>query len=118
MEPAGTGRISNGAWPWRCERAGLRSRMIGTFYALRHSYISRAIEGEVPLNIVPSDCGTSVRIIETTYAKVLAEQAPGTSLNVALQVLDGAEGPQLVLNSITHHDPARDSQARFASAAP
>jgi integrase len=52
------------------ERAGLDRE--GTFYALRHSYISRAIEGEVPLNIIAENCGTSVRIIETTYAKVLA----------------------------------------------
>jgi integrase len=44
----------------------------GTFYALRHSYISRAIEGEVPLNIIADNCGTSIRMIETTYAKVLA----------------------------------------------
>jgi integrase len=52
------------------QRAGLDQD--GTFYALRHSYISRAIEGEVPLNIIAENCGTSVRIIETTYAKVLA----------------------------------------------
>jgi integrase len=52
------------------ERGGLDQE--GTFYALRHSYISRAIEGEVPLNIIAENCGTSVRIIETTYAKVLA----------------------------------------------
>jgi integrase len=52
------------------QRAGLDPA--GTFYALRHSYISRAIEGEVPLNIIAENCGTSVRIIETTYAKVLA----------------------------------------------
>jgi integrase len=52
------------------ERAGLDQE--ATFYALRHSYISRAIEGEVPLNIIADNCGTSVRIIETTYAKVLA----------------------------------------------
>ena len=52
------------------ERSGLDRE--GTFYALRHSYISRAIEGEVPLNIIAENCGTSVRIIETTYAKVLA----------------------------------------------
>ena len=45
-----------------------------TFYALRHSYISRAIEGSVPLNVVAENCGTSVRMIETTYAKVLAEK--------------------------------------------
>jgi len=54
------------------ERAGLDSE--GTFYALRHSYISRAIEGEVPLNIIADNCGTSVRIIEATYAKVLANK--------------------------------------------
>jgi integrase len=52
------------------ERAGLDRG--GTFYALRHSYISRAIEGEVPLNIIADNCGTSIRMIETTYAKVLA----------------------------------------------
>ncbi len=50
--------------------AGLDSS--GTFYALRHSYISRAIEAGVPLNVVAENCGTSVRIIETTYAKALA----------------------------------------------
>lgn len=44
----------------------------GTFYALRHSYISRAIEAGMPLNVVAENCGTSVRMIETTYAKVLA----------------------------------------------
>ena len=52
------------------ELAGLDKA--GTFYALRHSYISRAIEGEVPLNIIGGNCGTSVRMIETTYAKILA----------------------------------------------
>lgn len=46
----------------------------GTFYALRHSYISRAIEAGVPLTIVAENCGTSVRMIETTYAKTLAEK--------------------------------------------
>ena len=54
------------------QRAGLDPA--GTFYALRHSYISRAIEGEVPLNIIAENCGTSVRIIESTYAKVLASK--------------------------------------------
>jgi integrase len=52
------------------ERAGLDKE--ATFYALRHSYISRAIEGEVPLNVIADNCGTSIRMIETTYAKVLA----------------------------------------------
>ena len=44
----------------------------GTFYALRHSYISRAIETGVPLTVLAENCGTNVRMIETTYAKVLA----------------------------------------------
>ena len=46
----------------------------GTFYALRHSYISRAIEHGVPLTVVAENCGTSVRMIEQTYAKTLAEK--------------------------------------------
>ena len=58
------------------QRAGLDKE--ATFYALRHSYISRAIEREVPLNIIADNCGTSVRIIETTYAKVLASTGFGT----------------------------------------
>lgn len=52
------------------ELAGLDKT--GTFYALRHSYISRAIEGEVPLNIIGDNCGTSIRMIEVTYAKILS----------------------------------------------
>jgi integrase len=46
----------------------------GTFCALRHSYISRAIEGGVPLNIIAENCGMSVRMIENTCAKILAEK--------------------------------------------
>lgn len=48
------------------ERAGLDRE--GTFYALRHSYISRAIEGEVPLNIIADNCGTwgASRLAETS----------------------------------------------------
>ena len=44
----------------------------GCFYALRHAYISEAIEENVPLIIIAENCGTSVRMIEQTYAKVLA----------------------------------------------
>lgn len=46
----------------------------GTFYALRHSYISRAIEAGVPLTIIAENCGTSVRMIEKNYAKALADK--------------------------------------------
>jgi integrase len=46
----------------------------GCFYALRHAYISEAIEENVPLTIIADNCGTSVRMIEQTYAKVLSEK--------------------------------------------
>ena len=46
----------------------------GSLYALRHTYVSHAIEGAVPLNVIAENCGTSVRMIEKTYAKVLAEK--------------------------------------------
>jgi len=46
----------------------------GSIYALRHTYVSHAIEGDVPLNIIADNCGTSVRMIEKTYAKILAEK--------------------------------------------
>ena len=41
---------------------------------LRHTYVSHAIEGGVPLNVIAENCGTSVRMIEKTYAKILAEK--------------------------------------------
>lgn len=53
-------------------KAGLPEE--GSIYALRHTYISQAIEGGVPLNIIAENCGTSVRMIEKTYAKILAEK--------------------------------------------
>jgi integrase len=46
----------------------------GSIYAFRHTYISRAIEGAVPLNVIADNCGTSVRMIEKTYAKILAQK--------------------------------------------
>ena len=51
------------------KRAKLDDR--GNLYALRHAYISEAIERNTPLTILAKNCGTSVRIIEKTYAKVL-----------------------------------------------
>lgn len=53
-------------------KAGLPEE--GSIYALRHTYISQAIEGGVPLNIIADNCRTSVRMIEKTYAKILAEK--------------------------------------------
>jgi integrase len=44
-----------------------------TFYALRHSYISRALRQGVPAKAVADHCGTSLRMIETNYAKFIPE---------------------------------------------
>jgi integrase len=46
----------------------------GSVYALRHSYVSASIEGGVPLNLIADNCGTSVRMIEQTYAHILGEK--------------------------------------------
>jgi integrase len=43
-----------------------------TFYALRHSYITHALNAGVPIKAVAEHCGTSVIMISRTYAKVLA----------------------------------------------
>ena len=45
-----------------------------SFYALRHSYISRAIENDVPLFIIARNCGTSESMIRRHYAKLIAEK--------------------------------------------
>jgi integrase len=47
-----------------------------TFYALRHSYISRALKALVPVKAVADQCGTSMAMIERYYAKwIPADQA-------------------------------------------
>jgi integrase len=43
-----------------------------TYYALRHSYITGALDAGVPIKAVAEHCGTSVVMISQTYAKVLA----------------------------------------------
>lgn len=46
--------------------------LAASFYTLRHSYISRAIEGGMPLSLIAENCGTSLSMIQKNYAKVLA----------------------------------------------
>lgn len=43
-----------------------------SFYTLRHSHISRAIESGMPLTVLAENCGTSVTMIARNYAKVIA----------------------------------------------
>jgi integrase len=44
-----------------------------SFYTLRHTYISRAIERGMPLTLVAENVGTSVRMIERNYGKFIAQ---------------------------------------------
>jgi integrase len=44
-----------------------------TFYALRHTDISYALKTGVPAKAVADHCGTSLRMIETNYAKFVPE---------------------------------------------
>lgn len=44
-----------------------------TYYALRHAYISHALNAGVPAKAVADHCGTSLRMIETNYAKFIPE---------------------------------------------
>lgn len=43
-----------------------------SFYTLRHSYISRAIERGMPLTLLAENVGTSLKMIEQNYAHMLA----------------------------------------------
>ncbi len=45
-----------------------------TFYSMRHSFISRAIEEDVPVYIIARNCGTSERMIRKHYAHLFAEK--------------------------------------------
>jgi integrase len=51
------------------EKAGLEPET--TFYALRHSYISRALKAGVPVKAVADQCGTSIAMIQAHYAKFI-----------------------------------------------
>lgn len=56
------------------KRAAIAAELPATasFYTLRHSHISRAIEAGMPLSLLAENCGTSLSMIQKNYAKVLA----------------------------------------------
>lgn len=56
------------------KRAALLAKLpaSASFYTLRHSHISRAIEAGMPLSLIAENCGTSLAMIQRNYAKVLA----------------------------------------------
>ncbi len=58
--------------PFKRAAKAARLPRSASFYALRHSHISRAIEAGMPLNLLAENCGTSLSMIQKNYAKVLA----------------------------------------------
>lgn len=62
-----------------------------TLYSLRHGYITTAIYQRVPLTSIAKQCGTSVAMIEKTYAHQMAhmEEAAFSAFDAAM---DGADG--------------------------
>lgn len=75
--------VREGGQPWKAsdqnrpfkialKNAGLP--LDGSLYALRHTYISRAIEAGIGLSVIADNCGTSVKMISQTYAHVLGEK--------------------------------------------
>jgi integrase len=67
-----------------------------TFYALRHSYISRALVAGVPTKAVADHCGTSIVMIERHYAKFIpSDQARYAA--VAAPMLEIGRGDERVL---------------------
>jgi integrase len=72
-------RLDGARWPrsWHHKAVKKAAAMAGlpasvSFYTLRHAHISRALEAGMPLSLVAENCGTSLRMLETSYAHVLA----------------------------------------------
>ena len=63
---------SEQARPFKRAAALAELPLTASFYSLRHSHISRACEAGMPLNLIASNVGTSVRMIEKHYGKFLA----------------------------------------------
>ena len=58
--------------PFKRAAAAAELPATASFYSLRHSHISRAIEAGMPLSLLAENCGTSLLMIQKNYAKVLA----------------------------------------------
>jgi integrase len=58
--------------PFRRAAAAAELPATASFYTLRHSHVSRAIESGMPLSLLAENTGTSLLMIQRNYAKVLA----------------------------------------------
>ena len=67
------------------EAAGLDPDVV-TLYALRHSSIVRQLLGNVPIRIVATLHDTSVKMIERTYSKHIAEHTDAIARRTLLDI--------------------------------
>lgn len=67
-----------------------------TYYALRHSYITHALNSGVPLKAVADHCGTSVVMISRNYAKVLTGHQARYAAMAAPTIELGRRGSNVV----------------------
>ena len=72
-----------------------------TFYALRHSYVSRAIEHGVDWEFLAKNLGTSVRMLKQNYAHVTSaiERANLMKFRPQAHAIEASEQDQAVLES-------------------
>jgi integrase len=56
------------------------------FYSLRHYHISKALVAHIPAQIVSENCGTSIRMLETHYAKFMKKDRQSMMNKVELAI--------------------------------
>lgn len=75
LQPSESGRWLKSMQHRRMKAALAAAKLpkAASFYAVRHTYISRAIERGMPLTLLAENVGTSVKMIEQNYAHMLAK---------------------------------------------
>ncbi len=82
---------SEHARPFKRAAALAKLPASASFYTLRHSHISRAIESGMPLSLIAENCGTSRSTPERNYAHVMAKTRRDT-INATAPLLRVVKG--------------------------
>lgn len=74
LQPSEGGRWLKSMQHRRMKAALAAAKLPGSasFYTVRHTYVSRSIERGMPLTLLAENVGTSLKMIETNYAHMLA----------------------------------------------
>jgi integrase len=74
MENGQRWKASDQTRPFKAALAKAGLSTDGSLYALRHTYVSRAIELDIGPTMIAKNCGTSVRLLEKTYSHLFSEK--------------------------------------------